>query len=197
MVYMVYMTDITNKKYGHLTTIRITENPSNNEAYKRRYRYWLCQCDCGNFSTVKEAHLLSGSTKSCGCSLFRRGRNSPEWEGYGEISGDLFWTIKDGARRRNMEFSITKEYIWDLFLKQNRKCALSNIDIKFSSYKGDRSERTASLDRIDNNKGYINGNVRWVHKDINRIKWELSDDLLFYYCENIYKHLSRQKETQI
>ena len=32
-------------------------------------------------------------------------------------------------------------------------------------YKG-----TASLDRIDSTKGYVRGNIQWVHKDINWFK---------------------------
>ena len=35
---------------------------------------------------------------------------------------------------------------------------------------------TASLDRIDPSLGYIEGNVRWIHKDVNRMKWKMVDD---------------------
>ena len=28
---------------------------------------WLCECDCGNITSVKTKHLKSGNTKSCGC----------------------------------------------------------------------------------------------------------------------------------
>ena len=30
-------------------------------------RRWLCRCACDNITTVREQHLLSGATKSCGC----------------------------------------------------------------------------------------------------------------------------------
>lgn len=29
--------------------------------------YWLCQCDCGNTTTVKTKSLKNGNTRSCGC----------------------------------------------------------------------------------------------------------------------------------
>ena len=48
----------------------------------------------------------------------------------GEIS-DTFWSrIIKSAEKRNHTFSITKEYVWGLFLKQNGKCALSGLEIK-------------------------------------------------------------------
>lgn len=28
---------------------------------------WICECDCGNITTVKGKHLKNGNTKSCGC----------------------------------------------------------------------------------------------------------------------------------
>ena len=29
---------------------------------------WLCQCECGAYTTVRTNYLKSGHTKSCGCS---------------------------------------------------------------------------------------------------------------------------------
>ena len=42
---------------------------------------------------------------------------------------------------------------------------------------------TMSLDRIDNNKGYIEENVQWVHKDINMMKRIYSQDYFIYMCK--------------
>lgn len=44
-------------RFGKLTVIEVLEN-----------RRILCQCDCGNQSTVSGNNLVSGHTKSCGCS---------------------------------------------------------------------------------------------------------------------------------
>lgn len=46
----------------------------------------------------------------------------------------------------------------------------------------------ASLDRIDSTKGYIEGNVRWVNKDYNMLKCDLTDDQLLEMCTTIVKH---------
>jgi len=56
--------------------------------------------------------------------------------------------------------------------------------------KKDDSEKTASLDRIDSNyeKGYLRGNVQWVHKDINRLKMNRSDDSFIAICARVFFH---------
>lgn len=44
---------------------------------------------------------------------------------------------------------------------------------------------TASLDRIDSSKGYIEGNVQWVHKRINKMKLDDSDTEFIEWCRLI------------
>ena len=85
--------------------------------------------------------------------------------------------------------------MWDLYLKQNKKCALTGLDICFGIYGNDKlggtRPQTASLDRIDSTKGYLVGNVQWVHKDINNIKQDYSVDELIEYCDLIIKHKNK------
>jgi len=65
-----------------------------------------------------------------------------------------------------------------LFIKQNKLCSLSGLLLE-STY----NNMTMSLDRIDNNKGYIEENVQWVHKDINMMKRIYSQDYFIYMCK--------------
>ena len=39
----------------------------------------------------------------------------------------------------------------------------------------DSPAETASLDRVDSSKGYIKNNIRWVHRLVNQIKWDLKE----------------------
>lgn len=107
---------------------------------------------------------------------------------------------RGGHEDRNMVLQVTLEEVWKIFMAQDRCCAISGVELKFAitgSYwsrvkKNARSrnyiknphEQTASLDRIDSNKGYVPSNIQWVHKVVNIMKNTLSDDLL-EWCKTI------------
>ena len=44
------------------------------------------------------------------------------------------------------------------------------------------SHQKISDSMIDSTKGYIVGNIQWVHKDINIMKNDLDLDSFIYYC---------------
>ena len=168
------------KKRMNLEGKRFTKLVAISEMYINRNNVlWLCKCDCGKEKYIKRDCLTSGDTKSCGC--IRRSGNKQTgaahygWKGYQEISGSYLNTIKANAKKRKIEFCVTLEYLWDLFIKQDRKCAISGVNIEFKAIRRDY-ETTASLDRIDSSKGYVEGNLQWVHKDVNFMKQELSDE---------------------
>lgn len=56
--------DLTGQKFGKLTVKANGPNNQNNRTT------WLCQCDCGNETTVDTDKLRNGNTKSCGCLRF-------------------------------------------------------------------------------------------------------------------------------
>lgn len=76
-------------------------------------------------------------------------------------------------------------------MTQNKKCALTGRKIVFvprgKSINKTRTETTASLDRIDSNKGYVVGNVQWVYKKINMMKQGYSQDEFILLCKEVVK----------
>lgn len=108
-----------------------------------------------------------------------------EWNGYEEINGS-FWnrTVKN-AKLRNFEVSIDARYAYELFIKQDRKCALTGVLLTMSSVVRQSKQQTASLDRIDSSNGYIEGNVQWVHKDINIMKMAHSQEYFIDLCKQV------------
>ena len=70
----------------------------------------------------------------------------------GELSLTQYTRLKRSAEKRNYEFSVSIEYLWNLYLRQDKKCAITGDSIP--------NIRDASLDRIDSNLGYIEGNVQ-------------------------------------
>lgn len=169
--------NISKEKFNKLTAIKFIE-------IKNHKTYWLFKCDCNNKIILDKALVKLGRKKSCGCFRGNERHYNKSWTGCGEISGAFFSKIKNSAKKRNIEFNISIEYIWNLFLKQNRKCVYSNLELKFNSgslyFDG-----TASLDRIDSSKGYIKGNLQWIHKNIQSMKMNKTEKEFLSWCNKI------------
>ena len=183
---MKFDANIIGQKFGKLTVLYKDTNK-----YQDRCTRLICICECGKEKSVLRVNLKNGNTTSCGCHA-KLESHKRSWKGTGEISKSYWGDFCRNADLRNIEFSITSEYAWELYLKQNRKCAISGIEITFAKSMKDREHQTASLDRIDNTKGYIEGNVQWVHKKINRLKNDFTMDELLFWCEKI--HLNKKVE---
>jgi hypothetical protein len=116
---------------------------------------WECECDCGKLVTLRTCSLTGKTRKTQSCGCFRSQHMSElKWKGCGEI-GSTYWSkIINGAKTRSLEFTISIEHAWQLFLEQNQRCALSGVPIAFAPRGKVREtyNRTASLDRIDSLK---------------------------------------------
>ena len=102
--------------------------------------------------------------------------------GYKDITSERWYSLVHGAKSRNLEVSIKIEDVWNLYLKQNKKCALSGLPILYSK---NRKKITASVDRIDSKKGYTLDNIQIVHRDINRLKLDFPEDAFVSMCLNV------------
>jgi len=120
----------------------------------------------------------------------REGKPRKKTKKFGEIHQSYLYLLEDRANRKNLKFNLSGKYLWNLFLKQNRRCALSGIEIVFPKAWGAKSKTriTASLDRVDSNKGYVIGNVQWVHKQINTMKMNMSDSEFINLCRMVTKN---------
>lgn len=173
-------TIILNQKYGNLIPIELYSTKG--RPGKTR-KCWTCICDCGRIQIMRTDKLRNDNIIRA-CSECTNSKYLPKhgWKGVGEMGKEHFNSIIRSAKKRNIEFNLTMEYIWNLFLKQNRQCALSGIKIEFAQLPISRN-RTASLDRIDPNIGYIEGNVQWVHKDINITKLDYTQQEYIEICK--------------
>ena len=149
---------------------------------------WLCRCECGKETVYSSDHLTrkNSPVKSCGCSAKASGARHSQWKGCGEISGNWFYNHvlrerKQGDRAR-VSVELTVDEAWELFLRQERKCALSGLPLTISPT---GKYNDASIDRIDSSKGYIIENVQWVHKHINFMKRTYSQEYFIKMCKAV------------
>ena len=118
--------------------------------------YVKTRCKCDTVKGINCYSIITGKTKSCGCYAIEQSHlGEHQWDSYEEIPGRMWQTINARVIERNLPFSITMESIWNLFIQQGRKCALSGIELDFSP-------PTASLDQIvmDTSKGMYNGYIK-------------------------------------
>jgi hypothetical protein len=151
--------------------------------------YVRCICiECREEHIISYYSLLNSRTSNSGgckkCIGKRKriiGNLNYNWKGFGEIPKSYINNISNAARLRGIDFNVSIEYLWDLYLKQDRKCILSDVSIDFKS-------KTASLDRVDSARPYEEGNVQWVHKVVNEMKWSKTDSELVFWCNLICEH---------
>ena len=151
----------------------------------RRIHEYECSCSCGVTVVVRRLFLVTKHTRSCGCLRKRKGPNSPSWAGEGLISGKFWSSIRNHAVKRGLDFTLTKEEAWSQFEKQQRCCALTGWSLVLLRPKNSGAERTASLDRVDSTRGYHADNVQWLHKDVNRAKWDLTQERFKEVCRAV------------
>jgi hypothetical protein len=155
----------------------------------------LCKCECGNVNKVSCWTLEIGKSKGClECNNPRPKEKNPSWRGFENISGKYFGRISRFAIKRDIPFDISIEYMNLVLVQQEFKCNLSKLPIYFSSSKKNNYEATASIDRIDSDKGYVVDNIQWIHKDINLMKNHFDQNYFFEICEKITNE-RRQRKT--
>lgn len=136
----------------------------NGVADERGAKFLSCQCDCGAVREVRAASLRSGSSQGCGCTMpdavrarsTKHGMSSRKknirLNGYGQWIGMR-------SRCRNPNDPSYDRYggrgidVYDEWFE--------SIDA-FMAYIGPRPSMRHTIDRIDNDKGYVPGNVRWA-----------------------------------
>lgn len=186
--------DLIGKKFGKLLVIELAGGSRSGS------KLWRCKCDCGNFKEVTTRHLNRNPdnntvVRSCGClnNNCKLGKDNPYFKGYGSISRVFFTrhirksATKRGKKGNEIEVTIDEKYLDTLFNMQNGRCAYTNLKLTLPLKWNDRTYN-ASVDRIDSSKGYIEGNVQFVHKHINIMKNIFSHNYFIEMCDKVTKN---------
>lgn len=136
---------------------------------------WLCRCICGQERPVSAAKVVRGVTPSCiTCS---RSEEPNIWP----FAISYIQKVRRGAVARDLVFEVSLQHLHDVLQAQEGLCALTGEPLVFAAKHP--TPQTASLDRIDSSLGYIEGNVQWLHKDVNKMKNDLSQERFLEICK--------------
>lgn len=141
---------------------------------------------------LKRSIELNSTCKSCrtrkanlSIRRYNKGPDNPFWKGYESIPQSWFSKYFQRANRKRTG-SITIEDVWRLYIKQDKKCALTGLPLSFTKTSLGIS---ASIDRIDSSKEYILENIQLVHKDINLMKNHFKEEYFIEMCSLV--HITR------
>ena len=165
--------DYVGKKFYKLL---ILENLGTYKKQYKKKRWFSYVCDCGKTGEICFSKI--GVSKSCGCE-YRKSTNN--------LSQTYVSSIEKRAKKKGLDFDIDREFLLDLFGKQNKKCALTGMTLQFTS-RARVHDATASLDRIDSSRGYTKDNVQWLHKTVNFMKQKLTNEEFVDWCTIIVNH---------
>ena len=83
------------------------------------------------------------------------------------------------AKSRDIEWAVTEDDLWDTWMRQRGVCPLSGLQLVIDK---DWKKMTASVDRMDSSQGYVIGNVWFIHKHINMMKYKFGLDYFVDLC---------------
>lgn len=88
---------------------------------------------------------------------------------------------KARATKAGLDYNITPQYLYQLYVLQNGKCAITGFQL--STTKQDLN--VLSLDQIEAGKGYVVGNVQWVTWAVNRAKGDCPKEYFLQMCKAV------------
>lgn len=132
--------DLTGCLFGMLTAISITESSKGETK-------WLCRCSCGSEKSIFTKALKRGKTVSCGCRK----------ESHGSSDTVEYSTFRRMKERCNNP----KHKDWHLYGGKGICVEFTSFS-EFFSCVGKRPTSKHSIDRINSDGNYCDGNIRWA-----------------------------------
>ncbi len=120
-----------------------------------------------------------------------------EWrqENYEDVKKILTFLAANLRRAANRgdtskEIGVDLDYVYDVGASQDFLCALTGVELEFTrggTYWGGKwcNPNSCTIDRIDNSKGYIPGNIQLVTWQANCMRNHWALDELIDFCKDV------------
>lgn len=168
--------NLIDQKFGRLTVISRSENS------KTGISRWNCVCECGNKTTVFSSCLKTGNTRSCGCLNFLDDRSLSS-------KNFIYYVYKRHAKNRSLRFLLSFEEFIKLTQQNCNYCG--SPPKNFLKMKNAQEGFTYNgIDRINNNEGYVQGNIVPACWDCNWAKSDLSEEDFVLWIRKCYNHMN-------
>lgn len=148
---------------------------------------WKCRCDCGFEKLIRTADLVGKYTSMCiKCSntIKNQGKILKD---FGACKNKILLQVKRQATSRNLDFTLSNKEILDLVFQPCFYCGKEHSNTAKSTT-GDIL-LSNGIDRVDNTKGYVQGNVVPCCRYCNISKFDLETK---EWIENISRILENK-----
>ena len=168
------------KTYGFWTVIKRART-------RNGISKWLCRCVCGTERSIQIGALRGGHTKSCGC------HNTTSEE-------RVFYAMRTnyiaGAENRGLSWTISDEEAIRILFSPCYYCG--KIPTRtlngYSISKRHKNTPVGGIDRIDNTKGYLPGNVRPCCRACNIAKHTMFSEEFKTWVTDVYHHFVLEED---
>lgn len=153
-----------------------------NTTEKRRSHYiHLCN-KCKNTSESKRQKLKNETSEEWRLNVRRRTAKSKakiRKEHPRRSKAQLLYnSARKRATKKNLEFNISSKYLESIMPNE---CPIMKVTLLYERY--DKHKYTASLDRIDSDKGYVKGNVQIISYIANLMKSNATKEELIAFSD--------------
>lgn len=167
-------------RHGRLVVVNPVE-----ERYFGRRQY-LFRCDCGNDTVAPW-----GEKRSCGCLrkevCSSTGSNRTLPNGKAALHR-LFRNYKNNAGMKGIDFSIDLDEFQKLTSSDCTYCGQHPTPMPMTNRRHQTTYNRNGIDRIDDSKGYINGNCAPCCKWCNYAKRERTPQEFLAWIRQVYEH---------
>lgn len=149
-------------------------------------RMWVCkECYSNKPSNLSDTQFR----KKYDLEFYDRVKEQKKKEFNKNITRYMWTRAKQRALKYGYEFNLDVE---DIIIPE--KCPLLEVPLIMGDK--DDYEYSPSLDRIDNTKGYIKGNVWVISKKANSMKNSATKEELSIFCKNIIRYSLSSRENE-
>jgi hypothetical protein len=172
--------DLVGKEFGELLVLERDYEYTLKMAQKRGYWKCLCRC-CNKIIIASTSALHSGKKLSCKTNYLEKGEAGFNF---------LFRNYKSAAKRRNLEFDLTKEEFKKLTKSDCIYCGSHPNHI----HRKEKDEYIYNgVDRTDNSKGYIISNSVPCCETCNMAKRKMTQTEFIFWIKKVYRNLEKKE----
>lgn len=160
-----------------MSVVKLTCSFCKNEFYRER-------------KNIKKSAVKNYCTRLC-----KKSQEQIDYSDEYTLVRHPYTKAKCRAKADNIYFDLSIEYVLALWEKQKGICALTGDQLVFGNTQHDKQHgfSTASLDRIDSHGSYVEGNVQWIHKIIQKMKFDLNEQVFIHWCGRVTTWMDAEK----